>query len=124
MGTHTVDIEFETNLASAIGRSTWVTNSHHHQSVKTVGKGLQVVARAKDGTVEGLEDSSYPWMVATQFHPEMMTPKIKVQHVYLMHSLQQLKKTGKNNGKAPHLRCGAFIMLYLFVIILRRSSSI
>lgn len=75
LGTHTVDIEFETNLASAIGRSTWVTNSHHHQSVKTVGKGLQVVARAKDGTVEGLEDSSYPWMVATQFHPEMMTPK-------------------------------------------------
>ena len=60
LGTHTVDIEFETNLASAIGRSTWVTNSHHHQSVKTVGKGLQVVARAKDGTVEGLEDSSYP----------------------------------------------------------------
>ncbi|WP_296003155.1 gamma-glutamyl-gamma-aminobutyrate hydrolase family protein, partial [uncultured Veillonella sp.] len=42
--------------------------------VKAVGKGLQVVARAKDGTVEGLEDASYPWMVATQFHPEMMTP--------------------------------------------------
>ena len=72
LGTHTVDIEFESKLASAIGRSTWITNSHHHQTVKHVGKGLQVVARAKDGTVEGLEDSSYPWLVACQFHPEMM----------------------------------------------------
>ena len=24
-------------------------------------------------TVEGLEDSSYPWLVACQFHPEMMS---------------------------------------------------
>ena len=73
LGTHTVDIEFESKLASAIGRSTWITNSHHHQTVKHVGKGLQVVARAKDGTVEALEDSSYPWLVACQFHPEMMS---------------------------------------------------
>lgn len=73
LGTHTVDIEFESKLASAIGRSTWITNSHHHQTVKHIGKGLQVVARAKDGTVEGLEDSSYPWLVACQFHPEMMS---------------------------------------------------
>ena len=36
-------------------------------------KGLQVVARAKDGTVEALEDASYPWLVARQFHPEMMS---------------------------------------------------
>ncbi|ETJ37657.1 Peptidase C26, partial [human gut metagenome] len=42
-------------------------------TVKSVGKGLQVVARAKDGTVEGLEDPSYPWLVACQFHPEMMS---------------------------------------------------
>ena len=59
----TVDIEFESKLASAIGRSTWITNSHHHQTVKHVGKGLQVVARAKDGTVEGLGDASLsPWL--------------------------------------------------------------
>ena len=51
LGTHTVDIESKSN----------------------VGKGLQVVARAKDGTVEGLEDPTYPWLVACQFHPEMMT---------------------------------------------------
>ena len=73
LGTHTVEIETNSKLASAIGCNTWVTNSHHHQTVKNVGKGLQVVARAKDGTVEGLEDPSYPWLVACQFHPEMMS---------------------------------------------------
>jgi len=73
LGTHTVEIETNSKLASAIGCNTWITNSHHHQTVKNVGKGLQVVARAKDGTVEGLEDPSYPWLVACQFHPEMMS---------------------------------------------------
>ena len=73
LGTHTVDIEFESKLASAIGRSTWITNSHHHQTIKNLGEGLHVVARAKDGTVEAIEDATYPWMVACQFHPEMMS---------------------------------------------------
>ena len=73
LGTHTVEIDSKSKLAGAIGCNTWITNSHHHQTVKNVGKGLQVVARAKDGTVEGLEDPSYPWLVACQFHPEMMS---------------------------------------------------
>lgn len=73
LGTHTVEIDSKSKLASAIGCNTWITNSHHHQTVKNVGKGLQVVARAKDGTVEGLEDPAYPWLVACQFHPEMMS---------------------------------------------------
>lgn len=73
LGTHTVDIEFESKLANAIGQVSWITNSHHHQTVKKVGSNLHVVARAKDGTVEALEDSTYPWLVACQFHPEMMS---------------------------------------------------
>ena len=36
---------------------------------------LVVTGRAKDGTVEALEDTSRPWFVATQFHPEMMHVK-------------------------------------------------
>ena len=75
LGTHTVDIEFESKLASAIGRSTWITNSHHHQTCRNIGESLVVTGRAKDGTVEALEDTSRPWFVATQFHPEMMHVK-------------------------------------------------
>lgn len=75
LGTHTVDIEFESKLASAIGRSTWITNSHHHQTCRNIGESLVVTGRAKDGTVEALEDTNRPWFVATQFHPEMMHVK-------------------------------------------------
>ena len=73
LGTHTIAIDSKSKLANAIGHTNWVTNSHHHQSVKDVGDSLHITAHAKDGTVEGLEDDNYPWLVACQFHPEMMT---------------------------------------------------
>lgn len=47
-------------------------NSLHHQTVATIGDELMVTARAGDGTIEGLEHLSLPWM-AVQWHPEMMT---------------------------------------------------
>jgi putative glutamine amidotransferase len=49
-------------------------NSLHHQTVDTLGAGLSVTARASDGTVEGLEHESLPW-VSVQWHPEMMTTR-------------------------------------------------
>lgn len=46
-------------------------NSLHHQTVDRVGRGLRVVARAADGTVEGLE-SDDGGVLAVQWHPEML----------------------------------------------------
>ena len=71
--THTILIEADSRLAHIIGRCQWVTNSHHHQTVHKPGQGLKVTARAKDGTIEALEGSSYPYLMAYQFHPEMMS---------------------------------------------------
>ena len=46
-------------------------NSSHHQGVARPGRGLRVVLRAPDGTVEAMEHESLPvWTV--QFHPERM----------------------------------------------------
>lgn len=72
MAFHTIDIERESKMAQLIGSTTWVTNSHHHQMVHRLGEGLKVTAVAKDGVVEGLEGTEYPWLVTCQFHPEMM----------------------------------------------------
>ncbi|MBI1757129.1 MAG: gamma-glutamyl-gamma-aminobutyrate hydrolase family protein [Fimbriimonas ginsengisoli] len=44
--------------------------SYHHQAVGRVGAGLEVTAKAEDGTVEALEASDRPWMLAVQWHPE------------------------------------------------------
>ncbi len=44
--------------------------SYHHQSVGRLGRGLKVVAETKDGTVEAVEATDRPWLVAVQWHPE------------------------------------------------------
>lgn len=46
-------------------------NSFHHQSVKRLGKGLRIVQRASDGTVEGIEHTTLP-VYGLQWHPEAM----------------------------------------------------
>ena len=71
--THTVDIEKDSRFAKIIGATSLVTNSHHHQTIKAVGKGLKVTARAKDGTIEALEGTGRNYLQCYQFHPEMMS---------------------------------------------------
>lgn len=68
---HEVDVTADSRLADALGTTTPTVECHHHQAVDVVGKGLEVVARAADGTVEGLDlPERSAWMVAVQWHPE------------------------------------------------------
>lgn len=73
LGTHTIEIQESSKLASILDIPKWRVNSHHHQTVKEVGENLKVTALAQDGTIEGLEATNYPWLVTCQFHPEMMS---------------------------------------------------
>lgn len=43
---------------------------YHHQAIDRLGEGLQVVARAADGTVEAVVIDSPGWAVGVQWHPE------------------------------------------------------
>ena len=72
LATHTIEIEENSHLAAILGVTTCVVNSHHHQTVHREGKNLRITARAKDGTVEALEDPSRSWFIACQYHPETM----------------------------------------------------
>ena len=67
---HTVDLVDGSVLRSMYGASLQV-NSLHHQAVDAVGAQLRVTARSEDGTVEGVEHESLPWM-GIQWHPEML----------------------------------------------------
>ena len=71
--THTVEIQAGSRAAAILGRTEWVTNTHHHQTVHAVGQGLVVTGRAKDGTVEILEGTGKNYLMGYQFHPEMMS---------------------------------------------------
>ena len=46
-------------------------NSHHHQGIKELGKGLTAMARSDDGLVEAIVHTDYPFVWAVQWHPEL-----------------------------------------------------
>lgn len=55
-----------------------MTNSFHHQAVKTPAKGLEVTARAEDGMIEALESDSERFILLVQWHPECTAYKNEV----------------------------------------------
>lgn len=65
-------LEPESRLCEIFGTPQTRVNHMHHQAVASPGQGLKVVARAEDGTIEGLEydPDRHPWMLMVQFHPE------------------------------------------------------
>ncbi len=71
---HHVEIKGGTILANILGEGAIGVNSYHHQAVGEIAQGLQVSAVAPDGVVEGIECST-PWILGTQWHPEMMFKK-------------------------------------------------
>jgi putative glutamine amidotransferase len=44
--------------------------SWHHQAVDCIGENLKVVGWNHDGTPEAIEDTSLPYMIGVQWHPE------------------------------------------------------
>lgn len=67
--THHVTVKATSQLAKLIGEHTYV-NSRHHEAVKRVAPGLQVVATAPDGVIEALADQADRQIMAVQWHPE------------------------------------------------------
>jgi len=68
--THTVHVEPGTRLAGLVGTRPLRVNSFHHQAVDVLGRGLRVVARAADGTVEGVEGAGARFLLGVQWHAE------------------------------------------------------
>jgi putative glutamine amidotransferase len=80
--TPTQDIEIapRSRLARIMGARTVRANSFHHQAIDRVGRGLRVVARAADGTIEGVEGPGF--VVGVQWHAETLP-----QHLRLFEAL-------------------------------------
>lgn len=53
------------------GADTVRTNSFHHQALKDVPAHVRISALAEDMTVEAIEDTEHPFLVAVQWHPEL-----------------------------------------------------
>jgi putative glutamine amidotransferase len=70
--THEVDVAAGTRLADVIGSGRLRVNSFHHQAVDLLGSGLNMAARASDGTIEAIEDRARPFALAVQWHAEAL----------------------------------------------------
>ncbi|UCG25173.1 MAG: gamma-glutamyl-gamma-aminobutyrate hydrolase family protein [Chloroflexota bacterium] len=68
----TIQVAAGSQLAEIMGATEVATHSGHHQAVKDLGQELVVVASAADGIPEALELPGHPWLVAVQWHPEML----------------------------------------------------
>lgn len=67
---HAVELARDSRVASIVGEPAPRTSSSHHQALRRVAAGLEVVARAPDGTIEAVERRDHPFYLAVQWHPE------------------------------------------------------
>jgi putative glutamine amidotransferase len=85
-----------TPLHRRLGREAIVTNSSHHQAVKDLGRGLQILGRTADGVVEIISGSGDWSVFGVQFHPEKMRREQAEADLFFVefveHSVEYSKK--------------------------------
>ncbi len=68
--THTATVVKGSLLAQILGTENIVVNSFHHQAVKDIAPGFEVIATSKDGIVEAIAKKGCDNILGLQFHPE------------------------------------------------------
>jgi putative glutamine amidotransferase len=76
---HSVEIDPDSVLARALGRTTVDVNSYHHQAADQVGRGLRAVAWSPDGLIEAVEAPGRDFVVGVQWHAEAMASELPEQ---------------------------------------------
>lgn len=57
-------------LWELVGEDSITVNSHHHQAVKDVAPGFEVMGRCSDGIIEAIRKTDAKFLWAVQWHPE------------------------------------------------------
>ena len=68
---HGIRLKAGSRLARIFGREEFEAASWHHQALRGVAEGFDAVGHAPDGTIEAIELTSHPWLIAVQWHPEL-----------------------------------------------------
>jgi putative glutamine amidotransferase len=79
---HAVQLESDSHLRDILQSPHIEIVSSHHQSVKTVGAGVRVVARAPDGVIEATEFPVEHFVVGVQWHPEMDAESVYTKRLF------------------------------------------
>jgi putative glutamine amidotransferase len=73
---HSIEVVVGSELAAALGGTEIDVISFHHQALDRLGEGLEVSARAPDGTIEGVEDPARPFLIGVQWHAETLVHRV------------------------------------------------
>jgi putative glutamine amidotransferase len=73
-------------LYNAVGVTELETNSFHHQALKDLGEGLEVIATSEDGVIEAVWHPGMTFGLAVQWHPEMLADN-HAQHAAIFEAL-------------------------------------
>lgn len=68
----TVDITPQSRLHRLLDVRWCRVNSLHHQAVHRAGDGVAIVARDRDGLVQGIESRRHDFLLGVQWHPEWL----------------------------------------------------
>jgi putative glutamine amidotransferase len=72
---HSVKVEKTTPLFELVQKDSLKVNSFHHQAIKTLGKGLCVMAQSDDRVIEAVYGVGERFLRAYQWHPELLFDK-------------------------------------------------
>ena len=90
--THSIEVERNSKLYE-ITQGDIKVNSFHHQVINEVAKNFRVTARAKDGAIEAIEMEDKKFVMAVQWHPEMMASTNNI----MMKLFERFIEEAKNN---------------------------
>ena len=79
---HTVSLTCDSLLFKILGADDVPVNSLHHQGIAKVGNGLEAIAFAPDGLVEGLVVEGEKFALGVQWHPECLPDDPGMQNLF------------------------------------------
>jgi putative glutamine amidotransferase len=69
---HSASVDLDSSLGRIYQSATIDVNSMHHQGIRQLGDGLAATVIAPDGLIEGVEGTNGRFLLAVQWHPEML----------------------------------------------------
>lgn len=69
---HLIEIDPKSDLYRLLHTKSLEVNSFHHQGVRTLADGYEVMAKAADGTIEAISRKGSSWLWGVQWHPELL----------------------------------------------------
>lgn len=69
---HGIKVKDGSLLGGVLDSNETPVNSHHHQGLQNIGRGLEEIAWSGDGVLEAVEMPDQRWVLGVQWHPEAM----------------------------------------------------